>query len=435
MKKISLLLLVICLKATLFATTNSAIPPILDQLIELNKYWEGKEMGNKEQALLTNETELIQLHLNLVIEQLKNKNINQLNIEQRNNRNYLLAQLKDYSDAGIFPINSFHYTATPYFIDEVGTACAVGQLIIESGHATLAKSISEKYNYLYIENMPQESIEKWAFEFGFTVAELKWIQPAYGPQCQPGQVINPICSSGQKSSGCFNPDWQSDSLIQPITYFTEYNDGNGWVDDSVNLWQFGGAVAGQYKVTITDSTGRTKLYNYTIVAPPAIASNDSVISHASSQTACNGSLKVTPSNGVAPYQISIMNQSLTYSDFNANGIFDSLCPAVYTIVIYDANYCQTVDSANILFSTGIAKTTLGNYMNFQNPISNNQLELTTNLNGIKQLQIYDLSGKLVFEKAFNHSIINTELDIENGLYLLQITTKDLQIQKKLIITQ
>ena len=65
----------------------------------------------------------------------------------------------------------------------------------------------------------------------------------------------------------------------------------------MNVWQWQGAAPGQYKITVTDSLNRSVVYNYTITAPPAIASNNSVLHHTSSRTSCDGSLTVNPSNG------------------------------------------------------------------------------------------------------------------------------------------
>jgi len=434
MKKIILSLFLINLSCSAFSISTAINFSAFQQLIELNKYWESQNLSCDVERLPYSEKELIQLHLKMVNKVLRNKNISHLNNQQKQNRSNLLLELKKYEQKGTFPINTYHLDRTPYFIDDAGTACAVGQLIVKSGSKHLAESISEQFNYFYLEDMPQEELKNWAAAQGFTIEELKWIQPAYGPQCQPGQVIHPTCSSGLLANGCFNPDWQADSLIQPIRFFTEYDYGNGWVPDSMNLWQFQGAAPGSYRVTITDTTGRSKLYNYTIVAPPAIASNDSVVAHSTSQTACNGRLSVTPSNGVGPYQISLMNQALLFSKTSATGVFDSLCPAVYTIVIYDANFCQTVDSANILFTSGIQEFNPTVYIKFQNPIPSNSLQLSTNLSGSKQFRLYSSTGKLVREQTFNLNKFTTELEFESGLYILQISNGKQVIQKKVIIS-
>lgn len=435
MKKISLSLLIIGLTYSLFSFSNTDNSALKRALAGLNKYWNNVELTSVEYQLPESETELIQLHLKLVNQVLIKKDINHLTSAQKLNRIRLLKELKTYEKKGIFPINSYHDERTPYFIDEVGTACAVGQLIIKSGYEELATSISEKFNYLYIEDMPQEPITNWAKKNGFTVEELKWIQPGYGPQCQPGQVIQPNCASGQWSSGCFNPDWQGDGLIPPLRYLTEINIGNGYRVDSFNLWQWQGAYLGQYRITITDSLSTSRVYNYTIVAPPPILSNDSIIQHASSSLSCNGILSVNPTLRNGHYRITLMNQNLLYSKTNTSGLFDSLCPAIYTILIYDTLNCQTVDSANIQLITNIKSELIYEpWLEFQNPTIGDYLQLSTNLKGNKQIQLIDLTGKIIKEFRTNQNEIVEHLNVKGGLYFVKVSNGKQVLQKKIIIS-
>jgi hypothetical protein len=437
MKKISLTLLIIGLSCTLYAAASLTVKiSTLEALTELNKYWSDNSIPCEVIEVPTTEKELIKLHLKLVVKFLKTKNNSHLTRQQLTNRVFLLNELQAYGVSGIFPINAQHYKRTPYFIDDFNTACAVGQLIKKSGNEKLAESISEEYNYFYLEDMPQQQIITWACEYGFTMDELKWIQPGYSPHCLPGQVIQPQCAnSGFNSSGCFNPDWQSDSLIQPLLYLTEIFNGNAWVIDSMNVWQWQGAAPGQYKITVTDSLNRSVVYNYTITAPPAIASNDSVLHHTSSRTSCDGSLTVNPSNGGGFYRITLMNQSLLYSRSNTTGLFDSLCPAVYTILIYDTLNCQGIDSAQIQFSTGLTERVTNTILNFQNPITNNVLDLETSLSGIKIVQLIDMKGKIVLQFSSSQRRMSQELIVKSGLYILQISGENNVFQKKLMVAQ
>ena len=77
-----------------------------------------------------------------------------------------------------------------YFIDDFGVHCAVGYLIEQSGNGDLALEISEKFNYNYIEDIPSSKMLDWAEKFGFTVDELKWIQPGYPPVQTLNQLGN-----------------------------------------------------------------------------------------------------------------------------------------------------------------------------------------------------------------------------------------------------
>lgn len=406
------------------------------RLIELNKYWEGKETTIKLAQPIENysETELIQFHLYSIVNYLSENEPRNLKKKQLKYRGLLIKELKAYAQEAVFPINTMHNNRTPYFIDDFGTACAVGNLIIKSGEQCLAEKISKDHNYLFLENMPQKDLLAWGNSYGFTIDELKWIQPAYGPSCQPGEVRQPECSdTPMRSTGCFNPDWQRDSLVAPVTYLTEYNDGTGWVVDSFNVWQWHGAAPGQYKITITDSLNTSKLYNYNIVAPPPILSNDSVVRNASSNTFCDGKLSVNPVNGLAPYSITLLDQNNTFYQTNTTGTFDSLCADIYTIIIYDSLRCQTVDSAQIQVTTGINTIDLNNELIIANPITNSMVWSSKNPQKGK-IYFFDVRGKLSYQSELNgQNVINTS-SLRNGIYILQLELEDQFFRQKIIKT-
>lgn len=407
-----------------------------NRLLELNKYWKAvsNEAYFSAEINQFSEKELIKFHLLSVVDSLKKVDVRQFNHKQIENRNLLLERLSFYADRQLFPRNTYHWERTPYFIDSYGTACAVGYLIIESGNHDLATKISHEMNYAYLEDMPFPEIVEWAQAHGFFVDELKWIQPGYGPQCQPGQVIQPLCAQpSMLSLGCFNPDWQADSLVPPLTYLTEYNDGSGWTVDSFNIWQSWGAQPGQYRINITDANQRAMMYNYTITAPPPILSQDSIVQHSTSQFICDGKLIVQPAQGSAPYQITLMNQQLNYISSNSTGVFDSLCPAIYTIIINDANYCQGQDSAKIELITGLNTYAFQEAIQFQNPLREPSLWLNTTLKGLKILSIYNLKGELVHQERFSEQQLNSNLDIQNGLYVLELSNERERVRKKLIV--
>ena len=163
---------------------NNHIPKksYYDHLSELNKEWlHHKEACPKGLISFRSDLDRIQLHLNLVIGHLKSNSPSNFNSEQLSNRLSLLGKLQEYADNKVFPVNSHHSIRTPYFVDELGTNCAVGQLIYVSGHEHLVEQISKEHNYDYIEDIHTKGLKEWATEFGFTLEELKWIQPSYVP--------------------------------------------------------------------------------------------------------------------------------------------------------------------------------------------------------------------------------------------------------------
>src|SRR5437868_3411237 len=104
---------------------------VRQQLENVNRCWKSKpdDAALLKQHSFKSDVELIQLHLLLVEKNLSNAPATGLTAIQLANRSECLDILHAYWTKGVFPINLYHAKRTPYFIDHVGTACAVGQLI------------------------------------------------------------------------------------------------------------------------------------------------------------------------------------------------------------------------------------------------------------------------------------------------------------------
>jgi hypothetical protein len=96
----------------------------------------------------------------------------------------LLDSLAGYAERARFPRNVRYPGRRPRFIDDRGRPCAVGYLVIESGHASLARRIREAHEYDYVDEIATgplgSELASWAGEHGFTARELAMIQPTYG---------------------------------------------------------------------------------------------------------------------------------------------------------------------------------------------------------------------------------------------------------------
>jgi hypothetical protein len=91
-----------------------------------------------------------------------------------------LKALKEYYEAGKFPQNyDYPGARVPYFIDSNGTPCAVAHIMIESGHGSLANSIVETNNHIYLDQVEDSRVIHWQEQSGFTWGELRLIQPSY----------------------------------------------------------------------------------------------------------------------------------------------------------------------------------------------------------------------------------------------------------------
>lgn len=153
-----------------------------NHLTEINSEWHnyGNLIPNGDVSFQSDE-DRIQLHLYLVVDFLSQNTPQNLSKLQKDNRKNLINALKEYAENKVFPTNKYHLIRTPYFVDENNVHCAVGYLMAYSGHADLVARVRNEHNYDYIKDIRTDGVTVWAFNQGFLVDELKWIQPNYGP--------------------------------------------------------------------------------------------------------------------------------------------------------------------------------------------------------------------------------------------------------------
>jgi len=158
-------------------------------LTEVNDQWRVMDpsiaQSVTKEIAFSNEAERISTHLRMVREHLIQRQPEGISANQMEKRSLLLDRLAHYANDRKFPQNQVLPYRNPVFIDPYGTACAVGWLMIESGHHALAKEISAAMNLAYVLDMPGTkqwpAIADWANAHGFDTAELAWIQPGYPP--------------------------------------------------------------------------------------------------------------------------------------------------------------------------------------------------------------------------------------------------------------
>lgn len=98
----------------------------------------------------------------------------------------MLERLHAYWQRGVFPENTHVSAQVPVFVDDRGVACAVAQLVIDSGHEDLAQQIRRTDNHGYLLEMNQPGLATWIASSGLTADELAAIQPSYPPDPPKG---------------------------------------------------------------------------------------------------------------------------------------------------------------------------------------------------------------------------------------------------------
>lgn len=98
--------------------------------------------------------------------------------------------------------------------------------------------------------------------------------------------------------------------------------------------------AGSYFVTITDFNGCTETYSITINEPPTYVSTQLQVTDVRCHGEVNGSINLTVSGGVPPYQIQ-------WSNGSSNEDIGTLLSDWYFVTVVDAHGCIIVDSAFI----------------------------------------------------------------------------------------
>ncbi len=173
----------------LSTTVHAQLPPTTDaplyqHLLEVNKEWRVMDPmppGGNDVVHFANEAERIAMHLHLVASYERTHVPEGLHATALAQRTTLLNKLDAYAERGRFPQNHVLPVRNPVFIDPHGTACAVGQLMIESGHTDLATRIESEMNLAYVHDMHRPDVDAWAVEHGFSEDVLAWIQPGYPP--------------------------------------------------------------------------------------------------------------------------------------------------------------------------------------------------------------------------------------------------------------
>lgn len=195
------------------------------------------------------------------------------------------------------------------------------------------------------------------------------------------------------------------SIILTVTGGTAPYTYSGWTGGT-NL------AAGSYSVTVTDATSCSTSLSATITEPPPLTATSSV-TDATSSSATDGSITVTPSGGTTPYTF-VWNI----------GTGTNLTPGVYCYTVTDFNNCtssgatgcDTVSAPSAITNLSDEKIKL-----YPNPASNKVIIETNSANDQFTFSIYNLEGRLVDEKIISGEKVSVDVKhLPTGLYTYQL---------------
>jgi hypothetical protein len=355
-------LLAVCL-FVLSVPSLQAAPTVYEQLCQMNRYWLDHPSSDpylQQTFSFDNHEQLIRLHLMTVENTLSHSSVRHLNAEQRANRAHCLSILRDYWQAGVFPQNTYHSVTIPYFIDRYNTACAVGHLIRETGNEAFACRIADEMNYAYIAQMPYSEIPEWANKMGFSVAELKWIQPAYAPPLTISTQANAAtCHHSDGSiTATVTQNWVGGEQVTPdnVRWYAIHNNTMGIIGNTQNISNL---QAGLYKMRIDGGGGMyayiEKVTPISDADAPQITAN---IQHETCMGNRDGRIEIAISGGVAPYNVVWYNE---FGNVIGNGtalenlagwqssmsmMYEMPTP-VHIAEVTDANGCKRLESYQV----------------------------------------------------------------------------------------
>ncbi len=482
------LLFVVHLTISALSCVYAANNTVLSKLVIVNAEWTEQKDGI---ALLDkfsvagdkNYNDWIATHLMLVEATLKSRSVSHLSKAQAANRANCLNELRGYWQAGSFPINDYVNYKTPVFIDRKGTHCAVGYLMMRSGHNDLAKKINSEQPFAYVYEIKTNGVKEWADKNGFTLGELAWIQPTYpcvNAECSTGEQRNVSCFG--KRDGCIGTPVVTGFPMPYLLEFFSGHDTTATCNMGCNSCDLG---PGDYTYRITDATSVNHYFFYTITEPDSLSDSAIVINSCYAQN--TGSISLNITGGIKPYQylwddfitdsartnltpgnhlvqltdsnscrkditISVPQSDSLYSTITStadNGncnatatiharggsggyafyvnnvlqqgsIFAGLCAGNNTFKVMDALGCSKTDSVTIALVSGVDVLSPEDFAVFPNP-ANNQLFIKASSVSINELKIYNTAGSLVL--SVNSPQANQPVSVANlsqGVYIAEI---------------
>ena len=185
--------------------------------------------------------------------------------------------------------------------------------------------------------------------------------------------------------------------------------------------QLSGLAAGTYQVQVDHfATCPSSLESIVIAEPDPIAveieAND-----ATCDWCCDGSIILDITGGSPPYFVNWENGNTPPQSF-----VEDLCQGIYAFVLEDINGCQQYGQGIIGNLTSVGSINVDDLKIYPNP-SNSILNIRLPWNEITNMQVFDVSGKLVFDEQLQQQYQLNVLDWQKGIYVIQFSNNKLGI--------
>lgn len=195
-----------------------------------------------------------------------------------------------------------------------------------------------------------------------------------------------------------------------------------------------GLVAGDYTLTIIDLDDNCSLtQTYTIENEVQFFNATGTVNHATCATCLDGSILVSINNANNFTYLWSPGGQQTKNIFNLN-------PGEYSLVITNANGCDTTLTFNVGNTVGIETLSIENtFMNvYPNPASSEfNVEYNVLGNQKGQLMLIDVFGKTIRseEVSGSGSVRVNVLDLENGIYFMKLSANNDSLIEKIILAK
>ncbi len=166
---------------------------------------------------------------------------------------------------------------------------------------------------------------------------------------------------------------------------------------------------------------------------------DVVIENATGETVADGSIMITASNGMGPFQYSI-DGGATYQN---EPLFENLIPGFYEVSVLAANgVCDYTESVTVNFVTGVHVVNDQNVVVkvMPNPTEGVFKVIVSNLqisDPLLNFEIFDINGRLIQTRTigkYNDDYVGTLslFDYPSGNYFLRIINSEVSILEKIV---